>query len=99
MTTPISSPVLVFAGHAQGEAPLPSWNEGSTKQSIVNFVGGVTTPGDVHFVKPEDRIAVFDNDGTLWSEQPIPFQFAFVIDRLKEIAHQHPEWKDKQPMA
>jgi hypothetical protein len=86
MTTPISPTTLAFEEYAQGEVPLPSWNEGSTKQSIVNFVRGVTTAGGSHFVKPEDRIAVFDNDGTLWSEQPMPFQFAFVIDRLKEIA-------------
>jgi hypothetical protein len=89
----------MFDECAAGEAPLASWNEGPTKQSIVNFVRGVTTQGDPLFVKPEDRIAVFDNDGTLWSEQPMPFQLAFVIDRLKEIAPQHPEWKDQQPMA
>jgi phosphoglycolate phosphatase-like HAD superfamily hydrolase len=99
MTTSISPTMLAFEEYAQGEAPLPSWNEGPTKQSIVSFVRGVTTTGGPQFVKPEDRIAVFDNDGTLWSEQPMPFQFAFVIDRLKELAPQHPEWKDKQPMA
>jgi hypothetical protein len=99
MTTQISPATLAFEEHAQGRSPLPSWNEGATKQSIINFVSGVTTTGDALFVKPEDRIAVFDNDGTLWSEQPMPFQFAFVIDRLKEIAPQHPEWKDQQPMA
>jgi phosphoglycolate phosphatase-like HAD superfamily hydrolase len=90
---------LPFEEHAQGQTPLASWNEGAAKESIMNFVRGVTTIGDAHFVRPEERIAVFDNDGTLWSEQPMPFQFAFVIDRLKEIAPQHPEWKDKQPMA
>jgi hypothetical protein len=77
----------------------PSWNDGATKQSIINFVRGVTTEGDPQFVKPEDRIAVFDNDGTLWSEQPMPFQFAFVMDRLKAMAPEHPEWKDKQSAA
>jgi phosphoglycolate phosphatase-like HAD superfamily hydrolase len=76
------------------KAPLPSWNEGLTKQSIVNFVRGVTTAGDPRFVKPEERIAVFDNDGTLWSEMPFYFQFAFVLDRMKAMAPQHPEWKD-----
>jgi phosphoglycolate phosphatase-like HAD superfamily hydrolase len=76
------------------ESPLPSWNEGAAKQSIVNFVRGVTTPGDPQFVKAEDRVAVFDNDGTLWSEQPFYFQFAFVLDRMKAMAPQHPEWKD-----
>jgi phosphoserine phosphatase len=74
--------------------PLPSWNEGSTKQNILNFVREVTTLGDPHFVQPEERIAVFDNDGTLWSEQPFYFQFAFVLDRMKAMAPQHPEWTD-----
>jgi hypothetical protein len=77
-----------------GSDPLLSWNEGSTKQSILDFVLGVTTAGGPHFVKPEDRIAVFDNDGTLWSEQPVYFQFAFALDRMKAMAPQHPEWKD-----
>jgi phosphoserine phosphatase len=74
--------------------PLPSWNEGSAKKSILDFVRGVTTSGGPSFVKPEERIAVFDNDGTLWSEQPIAFQLAFVFDRLKAMAPRHPEWKD-----
>jgi phosphoserine phosphatase len=74
--------------------PLPSWNEGSTKQSILDFVRTVTTAGGPNFVKSEERIAVFDNDGTLWSEQPTYIQFAFVLDRLKALAPQHPEWKD-----
>jgi haloacid dehalogenase-like hydrolase len=77
-----------------GNDPLPSWNAGATKQSILNFVRGVTTTGDPQFVKPEERIAVFDNDGTLWSEQPLYFQLAFVLDRMKAMAPQHPEWKD-----
>jgi hypothetical protein len=76
-----------------GSDSLPSWNEGSTKRSILDFVRGVTTGGP-HFVKPEERIAVFDNDGTLWSEQPFYFQVAFVLDRMKAMAPQHPEWKD-----
>ena len=67
--------------------PFPSWNEGSTKQSILDFVRTVTAPGGLQFVKPEERIAVFDNDGTLWSEQPFYFQFAFVLDRMKAIQH------------
>jgi phosphoglycolate phosphatase-like HAD superfamily hydrolase len=74
--------------------PLPSWNEGSTKQSVLDFVYGVTTAGGPHFVKPEERIAVFDNDGTLWSEQPFYFQVAFAFDRIKAMAPEHPEWKD-----
>jgi phosphoglycolate phosphatase-like HAD superfamily hydrolase len=76
------------------QAPLPSWNEGATKKSIVDFVRAVTMEGSPQFVKPEKRIAVFDNDGTLWSEYPMYFQFAFVFDRLKAMAPQHPEWKD-----
>jgi hypothetical protein len=97
MTTLVSPNLLVSGENAQGETPLPSWNEGPTKQSIINFVRGVTTIGDPQFVKPEERIAVFDNDGTLWTEQPMYFQFAFVIDRLKAMAPQHPEWKDNPP--
>jgi phosphoserine phosphatase len=73
--------------------PLPSWNEGLTKQNILNFVRVVTTPGGPDFVRPEERIAVFDNDGTLWCEQPSYFQFAFVFDRMKAMASQHPEWQ------
>jgi hypothetical protein len=90
MTTAIS-PTTRELGYPPGQAPLPSWKEGSTKQSIINFVRGVTTTGDVHFVRAEERIAVFDNDGTLWTEQPMYFQLAFVIDRLKVMAPQHPE--------
>jgi hypothetical protein len=74
--------------------PLPSWNEGPTKQSILDFVRGVTTAGSPQFVKPEDRVAVFDNDGTLWSEQPLYFKLAFIFDRMKAMAPQHPQWKN-----
>jgi phosphoglycolate phosphatase-like HAD superfamily hydrolase len=81
--------------YAQGQDMLASWNEGLAKQSIINFVRGVTTAGDVHFVKPEERIAVFDNDGTLWTEMPAYFQLAFVFDRLRTLAPEHPEWKEK----
>jgi phosphoglycolate phosphatase-like HAD superfamily hydrolase len=94
MTTLINPAMLAVGEYAEGEAPLSSWNEGSTKQSILDFVRGVTTIGDPQFVKPEDRIAVFDNDGTLWSEMPWYFQFAFVLDRMNALAPQHPEWKD-----
>jgi phosphoglycolate phosphatase-like HAD superfamily hydrolase len=80
--------------HMTSGDPLPSWNEGSAKKSILDFVRGVTTSGGPSFVKPEERIAVFDNDGTLWSEQPFYFQLAFVFDRLKAMAPEHPEWKD-----
>ncbi|MGZ8416554.1 MAG: haloacid dehalogenase-like hydrolase, partial [Methyloceanibacter sp.] len=77
--------------------PLPSWNDGATKQSIIDFVTKVTTEGGPDFVKPEERIATFDNDGTLWIEQPMYNQFVFAMDEVKAQANQHPEWKDKEP--
>jgi phosphoglycolate phosphatase-like HAD superfamily hydrolase len=77
--------------------PLPSWNEGASKKSIIDFVSKTTTEGSKDFIPVADRIAVFDNDGTLWSEKPVPFQLYFVIDRIKELAPQHPEWKTIQP--
>jgi len=77
--------------------PLPSWSDGSTKSAITNFVNDVTNNNSPNFVVPYERIAVFDNDGTLWTEQPIYFQIQFVIDRIKDMAKDHPEWKDKQP--
>jgi phosphoglycolate phosphatase-like HAD superfamily hydrolase len=84
---------------AQTTDPLPSWNDGKTKQSIVAFVEKVTTPGSPDFVPPAERIATFDNDGTLWAEKPMYFQLFFALDRVKELAPQHPEWKDKEPFA
>ena len=77
--------------------PLPSWNDGTVKKSITNFVARVTTQGGPDFVPPAERIATFDNDGTLWTEQPYYFQLAFALDRIKVLAPQHPEWKTKQP--
>src|SRR5262245_51095182 len=77
--------------------PLPSWNDGPSKRAVVEFVERVTTPGGAEFVPPAERIAVFDNDGTLWSEQPLYFQFQFALDRVKVLAPEHPEWKDKEP--
>ncbi len=76
---------------------LPSWNEGPVKQSIVTFVGEVTTPGTATFVAPAERIAVFDNDGTLWTEQPCYTQFVFAMDRVKAAATWHPEWNTREP--
>jgi phosphoserine phosphatase len=76
---------------------LASWNDGAAKSSILDFVRRVTTEGDKDFVPVPERIAVFDNDGTLWCEQPFPFQGLFVLDRIRALAPQHPEWKDKQP--
>jgi phosphoglycolate phosphatase-like HAD superfamily hydrolase len=83
---------LLVAGFACSQ-PLPSWNDGPAKQAIVKFVTDVTTPGAPTFVATEDRIAVFDNDGTLWAEQPMYFQFAFMLDQVKAAAPKHPEWK------
>lgn len=83
------------AATAQAD-PLPSWNDGKTKAAIVDFVTRTTTPGP-DFVIVDDRIATFDNDGTLWSEQPVYFQLAFVLDRVKAMAKDHPEWKETQP--
>ena len=85
------------AAHAAD--PLPSWNDGKSKQSIVAFVGKVTANGSPDFVAPENRIATFDNDGTLWAEQPMYFQLLFALERVKVLAPQHPEWKDKEPFA
>jgi len=84
---------------AQATEPLPSWNEGPTKQSIMAFVAKVTPPGSPDFVPEPERIAVFDNDGTLWSEQPMYFQLFFALDRVKALAPQHPEWKTAEPFA
>lgn len=77
--------------------PLASWNEGPAKAAITDFVAKVTDESGTHFVEPDDRIAVFDNDGTLWSEQPVYFQFAFALDRIRAMAPDHPEWKDVEP--
>ena len=88
--------ILGFAAEAFA-ADLPSWNEGPTKAAILDFVADVTTPGGPDFVPVTERIAVFDNDGTLWVEQPIYTQAAFAFDRLKALAPEHPEWKTQQP--
>jgi hypothetical protein len=74
--------------------PLPSWNEGKSKQSIIDFVNDVSNENSPNYIKPEDRIATFDNDGTLWSEQPYYFQLQFALDRVKVLAPEHHEWND-----
>jgi len=79
------------------KAPLNSWNETASKRAILDFVKKVTTEGTPEFVAVPERIAVFDNDGTLWSEKPVPFQLLFTFDRVKALAPQHPEWKTKEP--
>src|SRR6478609_3890619 len=82
-----------------GTGPLPSWNDGAAKKSIIDFVEKVTKDGSSDFVPPAERIATFDNDGTLWCEQPMYFQLFFALDRVKTLAPQHPEWKTKEPFA
>src|SRR6478736_1745422 len=84
---------------ARAQDPLPSWNDGKTKQSITDFVAKVTKEGSPDFVPVAERIATFDNDGTLWAEQPMYFQLLFALDRVKAMAPQHPEWKTKEPFA
>jgi phosphoserine phosphatase len=76
---------------------LPSWNKGAAKMAIIQFVKDVTTKGGMYYVEPKDRIAVFDNDGTLWVESPMYTQILFAFDRIKELAPSHPEWKTTQP--
>ena len=82
---------------AQATEALPSWNDGPSKKNIIEFVQAVTDQSSKDFVKPEDRIAVFDNDGTLWSEQPMYFEMLFALEEVKRTAPQHPEWKTTQP--
>ena len=93
--------LLIGLGVVEGPAaladPLSSWNEGSTKQAMVEFVRAVTDRSSPNYVPPAQRIATFDNDGTLWCEQPIPFQGFFVFDRVRSLASRHSEWKERQP--
>ncbi|BCT93215.1 haloacid dehalogenase [Lysobacter helvus] len=77
--------------------PLPSWNDGAARRAILDFVAGATRNGGPQFVPPEERIAVFDNDGTLWAEKPMYFQLLFVLDRIRALAPHHPEWRDTEP--
>jgi hypothetical protein len=91
-------PAFIAAAFAQTD-PLPSWNDGAVKKSITDFVTKVTAQGGPDFVPEDQRIATFDNDGTLWAEQPMYFQLAFALDRVKAVAGQNPDWKTKQPFA
>src|SRR5262245_5548977 len=102
MSRPVSllSLLLVIGLAAKSSAaddPLPSWNDGPSKKAILDFVAKVTKKDGPEFVPAAERIAVFDNDGTLWCEQPFYFQFAFALDRVKAMADKHPEWKEQQP--
>jgi len=80
-----------------GDSTLSAWRNGAAKRAILDFVARVTTMSHPDFVPPADRIAVFDNDGTLWVEQPLPVQACFVLDRIRALAPQHPEWRNQQP--
>lgn len=90
---------LPWTASSLAQDALPSWNETASKKSIVTFVERVTKQGSADFVPPAERIATFDNDGTLWAEQPVYFQLAFALDRVKALAALHPEWNDKEPFA
>jgi phosphoserine phosphatase len=90
---------LILISQAHGADPLPSWNATGTKQAILQFVDKVTTPGSAQFIPGPERIATFDNDGTLWAEQPAYFQLFFIIDRVKAGSSAHPEWKTQEPFA
>jgi hypothetical protein len=92
---------IAFVGltTTRAQDPLPSWNDGPAKKSITEFVAKVTKEGSPDFVAPNERIATLDNDGTLWGEKPLPVQLYFALDRVKELAPSHPEWKTQEPFA
>jgi hypothetical protein len=98
-TIALACMVVFVTVAAQAAEPLSSWNDGAAKQAIVEFVKTTTSQGSPQFVPAEERIATFDNDGTLWCEQPMYFQLLFALDRVKALAPQHPEWKTKEPFA
>jgi phosphoglycolate phosphatase-like HAD superfamily hydrolase len=89
--------VILAVVPARAADPLPSWNEGPAKKALLDFVGRVTKEGGPDFVPRPERIATFDNDGTLWAEKPLYFQLAFALDRVKALVDKHPEWKEKEP--
>ena len=91
---PLAIPVL-----AEADDPLPSWQDGPARQAVLAFVDKVTQDGSPDFVPPAERIAVFDNDGTLWSEQPLYFQLFYAFDTIRKMAPEHPEWQGKEPFA
>ncbi len=96
---PLIAAAVAAAAASRAAEPLPSWNDGPARQAILQFVARVTVAGATDFVPPSGRIAVFDNDGTLWAEQPMYFQALFIIDRVKALAPRHPEWKTQEPFA
>jgi len=89
--------VLLIAFSLSAADELPSWNEGKAKQAVIEFVQTTTDPQSSHFIQPDDRIVAFDQDGTLWVEHPIYAQAAFALDRVKQLAPDHPDWKEKEP--
>ncbi len=89
----ISEPPLRTAS----DDPLPSWNDGAAKEAITSFVASIIDRSSAMYVEPSERIAVFDNDGTLWAEQPLYFQLLFALDRVRDMAAEHPEWREQQP--
>ena len=91
--------VTVVPAALAGPDPLPSWNKGKSRAAITAFVAAVTEPGGSDFVPSAERVAVFDNDGTLWGEQPLYYQLVFALDRVKALAPEHPEWKEQEPFA
>jgi len=91
--------LLLHSAAIRAAEPLPSWHDSAPKEAILRFVAKVGTPGSADFVPPGERVAVFDNDGTLWSEQPMYFQAFFIFDRIKALAPRHPEWQDREPFA
>ena len=99
----LSLALAVFSAECSTQAvtepsdPLPSWHDGTAKQRIIMFVENVTDKSSEHYVPPSERIAVFDNDGTLWAEKPIYTQFLFILDRIRAMAPDHPEWQSTQP--
>src|SRR5262249_32339406 len=93
----VSNPLLRGVAAAQTADPLPSWNDGAPKRAILDFVAAVTRENAPSVVPQPERIASFDNDGTLWVEHPVYVQLAFALDRVKELAPEHPEWATQQP--
>jgi phosphoserine phosphatase len=98
---PVRSFILVVATIVTANAadPLPSWNDTAPRKALIAFVEKVTKPGSPDFVPPAERIATFDNDGTLWAEQPLYFQFQFAVDQVKALAPKHPDWRTNEPFA
>jgi hypothetical protein len=89
--------IVLTAPAAAAPDPLPSWNDGAAKQAIIEFVQTVTDPSSPRYVEPRDRVATFDNDGTMWVSHPVYTEFVFALDRLRDLAPQHPEWKTQMP--